>query len=189
VPEKPGSITPGCFILSFFNPESGTYKTVQTDEISFVAKGDGVRQEGRYDEEKEKRVDFNPLYAVLIVFALAVIIVFVVIWERQRYRLVAHGEEHEHESEDIHSARPEQDYHAEAARCIDRGDGEGFLKAAEKSLELAQKGLTGDGRDKMQDAFTRIKEEIYAYKFGRGTISADDMKRILREIEDVKGLK
>ncbi|MBN1496095.1 MAG: BatD family protein [Spirochaetes bacterium] len=189
VPEKPGRINPGRFMLSFFNPEGGSYKTVQTDEISFVAKGNGAQQEGRYDEEKDKHVDFNPLYAVLIVFTLAAIIVFVVIWERQRYRLVAHGEKLEHESEDLHPVRPEQDYHAEAARCIDRGDGEGFLKAAEKSLELAQKGVTGGSLDKMRDDVTRIKEEIYAYKFGRGTISADDMKRILREIEDVKGLK
>lgn len=186
VPEKAGAMNPGRFRLSFFNPESGRYETATTGEVSFTARGDGSHQDARFDEEKEKRVDFNPLYIVLIVIVLAGTIVFVVIWERKRYRIVVHGNENGPNSDERQPVRAEQDYHAEAARCIDRGDGGGFLKAVEKSLEQAQKSSSGAGSEGFRDAINKIKEEIYAYKFGRGTISTDDMKRILREIEGVR---
>jgi triosephosphate isomerase len=32
----------------------------------------------------------------------------------------------------------------------------------------------------------RIREEIYGYKFGRGSVAAEDMKRILAEIRKLK---
>ncbi len=188
VPEKAGLMNPGRFRFTFFNPESGKYETALSGEISFTAKGDGARQGARFDEEKEKRVDFNPLYIALIVIALAGAIVFVVVWERKRYRLVVHGHEGDRRQEEERPARAEQDYHAEAARCIDRGDGEGFLKAAEKSLEQARRDGAGSP-DASGAAIDRIKEEIYSYKFGRGNISPDDMKRILREIEGVRAIK
>ena len=69
------------------------------------------------------------------------------------------------------------------------GGRDGFLRSAEKALEQVRKTDPGNSKNTAPDDFSRIREEIYGYKFGRGTISAADMKRILREIEDLKTAK
>lgn len=184
VPEKAGDINPGRIRFSFFNPDAGRYETLETKEIAFTAKGDGGKRESRYDDEgKEKKLDLNPLYFVLIVIAVAGTIVFVVMWERRRYQMVANGTGMEQKPEEYPDRRDDQDYAADAARFAERGDGDGFLKAAEKAIDQILKTDSTAGRD---DAAGRIREQIYGYKFGRGSIAADDMKRILAEIGKLK---
>jgi hypothetical protein len=186
VPEKEGTVNPGRFIFSFFNPDSGRYETIETKEISFTAKGGGEKQEIRYDDEKKERMDLNPLYIALIVLAVGGTIALVFLWERKRYRLVANTDDRHQDEDEKHDTSDNRDYHAEAARCVERGDGEGFLRSAEKALEQIRKAVPGDSNGNPDIAFARIREEIYGYKFGRGNIAPEHMKRIYEEITKLK---
>jgi len=186
VPEKAGEINAGRIMFSFFNPDSGRYETAETKEISFVATGDGGRGGGRFDNEgDEKKLDINPLYFVLIVLAVAGTVVFVVLWERRRYSLVAAAGRERDDAAEKETA-DERDYSADAASAADRGDSEGFLKAAEKALEQARRKFGGSVPEHAEKDMARIREEIYGYKFGRGSVAAEDMKRIIEEIRNLK---
>ncbi len=187
VPEKAGTVNPGRIMFSFFNPEAGRYETLESGDISFIAKGDGSRAGSRYDKEgEEKKLDLNPLYFVLMVLAVAGTIVFVVLWERRRYNLVASGAGSGREPDAQQEVVDERDYSAEALRLAEKGDGDGFLKAAEKALGQARKGFGGSVPESGESAMARIKDEIYGYKFGRGSIAIEDMKRIIGEIQKLK---
>ena len=187
VPEKEGTFNPGRLMLSFFNPDSGRYETVETKEISLTAKGGGGKQEIGYDDEKKERMDMNPLYMALIVLAVGGTIALVVFWERKRYGLVANNADR-HQEEDAKQDSPDdRDHLSEAARCAERNDGEGFLRSAEKALEQISKTGPEDTNTAAAGDRARIKEELYRYKFGRGTIAPDNMKRIYEEIVKLKG--
>jgi hypothetical protein len=188
VPEKEGTFNPGRFMFSFFNPDSGRYETIETKEISFTAKGGGEKQEARYDEEKKERMDLNPLYIALIALAVGGTIALVFFWEKKRYSLVTNNGDPHHDGESTQNSSDNRDYLSEAARCAELRDGEGFLRSAEKALEQIRKNDPGNPDGHTESHFARIKEEIYGYKFGRGTIASDDMKRILREIEELKAI-
>jgi hypothetical protein len=186
VPEKEGAFNPGRFMFSFFNPDSGRYKTIETKEISFTARGGDQRQGISYDNEKKERLDLNPLYMALIVLAVGGTIALVVFWERKRYRLVANTDDRRQDGDTKQDSSDNRDHLSEAAQCIERTDSEGFLRSAEKALEQIRKTDPGNSKSTAAGDFARIREEIYGYKFGRGTMSTADMKRILREIEDLK---
>jgi len=187
VPEKAGEINAGRIMFSFFNPDSGRYETAETKEISFVATGDGGKTGTRFDNEgEEKKLDLNPLYFVLIVLAVAGTVVFVVLWERRRYSLVTAAGGRERDDAAEKETADERDYSVDAAGAADRGDSEGFLKAAEKALEQARRMFGGSVPESAEKDIARIREEIYGYKFGRGSVAAEDMKRILAEIRKLK---
>ena len=187
VPERGGDFNAGRIKFSFFNPDGGRYETVETKEISFTAKGEGAKAGARYDTDAEdKKLDLDPLYFVLIVLAVAGTIVFVVFWERKRYRLVAHGADQGVEEDAKQDAAVTVDYAAEALDAAERGDSEGFLRAAEKALDRARREYAGSIPGDAESAMGRIKEEIYGYKFGRGSIAVEDMKRIIGEIKNLK---
>jgi hypothetical protein len=186
VPEKEGTFNPGRFMFSFFNPDSGRYETIETKEVSFTAKGGGEKQEARYDEEKNERMNLNPLYMALIVLAVGGTIALVIFWERKRYSLVASTDGIRHDGDPVQEAPDNRDYLSEAAQCSELRDGEGFLRSAEKALEQIRKKAHNSTNGNAESHLARIKEEIYGYKFGRGTIAQEDMKRILRDIEDLK---
>ncbi len=188
VPEKAGDINPGRIRFSFFNPESARYETAETKDISFTATGDGSKSGTRFDNEaEEKKLDLNPLYFVLIVLAVAGTIVFVVLWERKRYSLVANGSGFGREEDVKQETVDDRDYSAEAMHLAERGDSEGFLRAAEKALHQAREKFGGSIPEDVESVMTHIKEEIYGYKFGRGSVAVEDMKRIIGEIGQLKG--
>ncbi|MBN2159218.1 MAG: BatD family protein [Spirochaetes bacterium] len=186
IPEKAGEVKAGRLRLSFFNPDSGRYETAETKEIAFVAKGDGTRQGVRFDDDAEKKIDLNPLYFVLIALALAGAIAFVTFWERRRFRMVAHGTDAQAGREDHPEVFQGRDYIAEAGRCAERNDRDGFLGSAEKALDQIKKGYGDAVSEGAGAAIARAKDEIYGYRFGRGAISPADMKRLLEEIVRLK---
>ncbi len=187
VPEKAGEINPGRIKFSFFNPDSGRYETAETKEISFTATGDSGKAGTNFDSDKdEKKLDLNPLYFVLIVLAVAGTIVFVVLWERRRYSLVTNGIGSGQEQYAKSEEPDERDYSAEAMLSAERGDSEGFLKTAEKALAQTRRRFGDTVPEESENAMARIKEEIYGYKFGRGSVAVEDMKRIIGEIEKLK---
>jgi hypothetical protein len=179
-PEKAGAMNPGRLRFSFFNPESRSYETAGTEEISFTVTGDGGGSRHSFDDEKKKEgIDFNPFYIMLIVLGVAGSITLVFFWERKRLRLAA-GDAGLHGDESAAQKAPdERDHLGEASQYAERGDADGFLRAAEKALDrMARGGTRSPG-----EAAARIREEIYGYKFGRGSMSPDDMQRLRGEIE------
>jgi hypothetical protein len=189
IPDKPGPVSPGRFRFSFFNPDSGRYETVESAEISFNAKSDGAGQAARFDEDSgDKKIDLNLLWFALIALGIAGMVVFVVLWERRKYRLATAFAGTGKEAEEERPAGDEQDNFAEAARCIETGDTAGFLRAAEKAVEQARRGFSGAVPEGAAAAVSKLKDEIYGYKFGGGTVSSDDMKRLCDEIAVLRGM-
>ncbi len=186
IPEKAGTIEPGSFTFSFFNPKTGAYETLRTSSISFIANADGNKTGDAFDKEAEDRLSFNPLYFLLIVLALAGIIVFVVVWERKRLRIIDAAKTDAQEEKTGDAANSEVDLRAELARCKERGDGDSFLKAADKYLGRISNEDSSPSAVEYENAVTGIKDEIYRYKFGGGKILREDIIRIYDEIMALK---
>ncbi len=131
IPEKNGEMRPGRVRLAFFDPGKKAYRVAESREVSFTAKGDAAARGGRFDTEGDERVSMNFLYPALIILAVAAAAVFVVIWERKRYRLAAgEGDAVKNSAEEKEPDEP--DHLAAAGRCVLGRDGAGFLRAAEK---------------------------------------------------------
>ncbi len=189
IPDKPGSVSPGRFRFSFFNPDSGRYETVESAEISFTAKSDGGAQAARFDEEPENgKMDMNLLYFALIALAIAGMVVFVVVWERRKYRLAAALARPKEEEAGEPEPLDEDENFTEAARCIETTDRAGFLRAAEKAVDHARRSFRGTVPEKAAAAVSKLKDEIYGFKYGGVTISTDDMKRLCDEIAVLRGM-
>jgi hypothetical protein len=189
IPDKPGPVSPGRFRFSFFNPDSGRYETAESAEISFIAKADGSSGPARFDEDPgERKIDLNIFWFALIALGIAGMVVFVVLWERRKYRLAAEFAGPGAEEEEDRAAGDEPDHFADAARCIETDDAAGFLRAAEKAVDQARRGFTGAVPEAAAAAVSRLKDRIYGFKFGGGTVSSDDMKRLIDEIAVLRGM-
>ncbi|MBP6992215.1 MAG: BatD family protein [Spirochaetes bacterium] len=189
IPDKPGPVNPGRFRFSFFNPDSGRYETVESGEISFTAKSDGGGQAARFDEDTGTgKMDMNILYIALIALAIAGMVVFVVLWERRKYRLATALTRPEEEEAGEPAPLDEDENFMEAARCIETTDRAGFLRAAEKAVDHARRAFTGTVPEKAAAAVSKLKDEIYGFKYGGVTISTDDMKRLCDEIAVLRGM-
>ena len=189
IPDKPGPVSPGRFRFSFFNPDTGRYETAESAEISFTAKGDDKGGAASFDEDSGgKKIDLNLLWFALIALGIAGMVVFVVLWERRKYRLATSFSGTGAEEEEERAAGEEPDHFAEAARCIETNDPAGFLKEAEKAVDQARRGFTGTVPEAAAAAVSRLKDRIYGYKFGGSAVSSDDMKRLIDEIAVLRGM-
>lgn len=185
IPEKAGTVDTGGIALSFFNPDSRRYQTITTKNISFAVKSDGSAPEAKFDRDAESKVEFNPLYFVLIALAVAGAVVFVALWERKRYRFVA-GREETADAAGTEQARvDDRDYLSEMSRCLAAGDGSGFLKSAEKIIDRMRNDRGEPPSPELDRAMGAIKEKIYGYKFGGGMISSEEMKNLRQEIQEL----
>jgi hypothetical protein len=125
---------------------------------------------------------------VLIFVAVAGGIVFVVLWERKRYRMVMESDQEE-SREEAPAAAKKRDYMNELKRSLEQKRTEDFLKAAEKTLDSMKDNFSGDSmQSDMIPEVDKLKDSIYGYKFGGGTISEEAMKNIYEEIVRLKGV-
>ena len=186
IPEKVGTRDAGSFKFSFFNTKTGVYETIRTKNISFVAMRDESKTGEAFDKEAEDRLSFNPLYFLFIVLALAGIIVFVVIWERKRFEMASVGEAGALKEQSIEHGPDDHNLRMDLARCTESGDGDLFLKVADKYLDQVLRACAGSVPGEIEKAVRNIKGEIYQYKFGGGKIAPDDLKRMYDEIAALK---
>ncbi len=181
IPEKAGEMRPGRVRLAFFDPAGKTYRVAESKEIAFTAKGDAAARGGRFDNEGEERVSLNFLYPALIILVVAAAAVFVVVWERKRYRLAA-GEGDSMKGAAVEKKTDEPDHLAAAGRCVLGRDGAGFLRAAEKSLGQIRREYGGHVPGDVEKSLGRIRDEIYACRFGGGSLSPEEMRRLHEEL-------
>jgi hypothetical protein len=186
IPEKSGTVDAGRFKFSFFDPQKGAYETVRSGNISFTAKNDESRALSGFDKDTDTGFDFNPLYFVFIVLALAGIIVFVIVWERKRLAVVSGNMNAGEESFPDENSEKKIDYQADCAGCLRNGDGEFFLNLAEKWIDQLLKEYGDSVVDGTENKIYKIRSEIHQFKFGGGTITPEDMKRIYGEITAVR---
>jgi len=186
IPEKPGSIDAGGVKFSFFDPTKGRYETIRSRNVSFSAKSDGSRSGFDFDREGDNRIDFNPLYFVFIALALAGTIFFVILWERKRLAIVSESGPIDEEAYNDRRKEERCDYQADLAGCLQRGDGDFFLKVAEKWIDQSLKELDAPAPDRIESSLNKIRDEIHRFKFGGGKIALPDMQRIYEEITAVR---
>ncbi len=186
IPETAGAVKPGRIRLAFFDPDGGAYRIAETREIAFTATGNAAAREARFDNEKEERMNLNPLYIALILLAVAGGIVLVVMWERKRYRLAAGVVGRGAEREETAGISDEPDHLVTAARFAAGRDGDGFLKAAEKSLDQIRRAFDDRVPEDVEGAMARIRGEIYGYKYGRGSVSPEEMRRLHDELMELR---
>lgn len=181
IPEKAGDMRPGRVRLAFFEPAGKAYRVAESREISFTATGNAVARKGRFDNEGDERVNMNFLYPALIILAVAAAAVFVVIWERKRYRLAA-GEGDSVKDIAAEKDPDEPDHLAAAGRCALGRDGAGFLRAAEKTIVQIRRAYGGHVPDDVERSLGKIRDEIYGYRFGGGSLSPEEMRRLHNEL-------
>ncbi|PKL39801.1 MAG: hypothetical protein CVV44_06150 [Spirochaetae bacterium HGW-Spirochaetae-1] len=179
IPEREGSVNAGRFIFPYFNPADKSYHTLKTGDILLEVKGGGKSGPHMgFDTDSSGSVDFNPLYIAIIVLLVVGSITGIVIWERRRYRIISRGET-------IKEEKPEQE--SDVLKSLERDlsaslfkkDSDLFFKTVDRilghaaGLSPAVKKLKVPG-----DELDKIRDRLYATRFGGGTMSEADMKEI-----------
>ncbi|MBN1533115.1 MAG: BatD family protein [Spirochaetes bacterium] len=181
IPTKAGKVDAGSVAMTYFNPRTGRYETARSGPISFLATGDGAAGRMGFDSDRGQTVDFNPVLigagAVLVGGALALFI----LWERKRFRMVRRETEVE-ESDAV--GKNGEDAVALVLRELDdsyRADDRGaFLQRADRALALAARDAAGESLD-------LIKDRVYFFRYGGGTIDRAAMEEILKGIRVILG--
>ena len=194
IPEKSGTIDMGSIRFSFFNPVKKIYETIESERISFLVKGtegkeDGDRGDG-FDTSDKNKIHINPLYLILIFLSVIIVITFVIIRDRKKYRSIpgkkGNGEGEEIEQVQVNNSNLDM-LIQDMKRGLEINDTELFVASANRSVNLMSKNAAAPS---LSDDFTlqinKLKDEINSFRYGGNRISYDDMKRIYSDLEEIK---
>lgn len=184
IPEKPGVLSFEGFSLSFFNPETGRYHTIRTEPVRFEVKDDPKkRREEAPDEKGAGTLDINLLVTGGIVLLIVGGAVFVVIWERRKLAASAKSAGNERPGDPAPQPARSDGHLRELGGAMRMSEGERFLRVAERMLrEMDRFPEAGNDPPGAAEAMNRLRERVYALKYGGGTIKQDDMNEIYEEI-------
>lgn len=187
IPEKPGAVSFEGFSLSFFNPESGRYHTIRTDAVRFEARDDPKRGKDEVREEKGTGgLDVNLLVIGGIVLLIVGGAVFVVLWERRKLAASMMPVGDEKTKDTAPQGTRADGYIRELAGALRMSEGERFLRVAERVLrEMDRIFEAKNSPPAGGETIERLRERIYAMKYGGGTIIPEEMNEIYEEIRRV----
>jgi len=184
IPEKQGVLSFEGFSLSFFNPETGRYHTIRTEPVRFEVKDDPKkRREETPDEKGAGTLDINLLVTGGIVLLIVGGAVFVVLWERRKLAASAKPAGNEKPGDPAPQPARADGHLRELIGAMRMSEGERFLRVAERMLrEMDRFPEAGNAPPGAAEAMNRLRERVYAFKYGGGTIKQDDMNEIYEEI-------
>ncbi len=188
IPERSGKIELGQITFNFFNPASARYETLKSEPISLFVTGDASGRARDLDFDREgEGFSVNWLIIALIVLAVVFAVAGVVYWEMRRYRETGNAPE----PEAAPGGRPEtarETYEAlyrDIVLSLRGGETDTFLRMAEKTLNRVAEELSQSPRSPEIDAIGRLKERVYAVKYGAGKMSYEEAKELQNEIKSI----
>jgi len=174
VPEKGGTIKPGAFILSFFNPEAGRYETCASEELALNVAGGRLKKENEPVKHKAgPEILFSPFIIGSIVILISIAAFSIFRWEKKRIADIKAAKLKKTEPADDGNEKKRNDYLTGLANAAESGDADHYLNFAEKLLAFSDQ-ATAD-----PDRISSLKDKIYECKFGGAKITPEDMKTIL----------
>lgn len=183
IPEKPGLLSFEGFSLSFFNPESGRYHTVRTEPVRFEVKDDPKRRREAPDEKGAAGLDVNLLVIGGIVLLIVGGAVFVVLWERRKLAASVKPAGEERPDDPAPQAARADGHLRELAGALRMSEGERFLRVAERMLrEMDRLPKAGNNPPAVAEEMKRLRERVYAFKYGGVAIKPEEMNEIYEEI-------
>ncbi len=183
IPEKAGIYSAGAVTFSFFNPRAGRYVVLNSQPVRVEAVGDGkAANRESFDADEGERPDFNLAYIALIALVVAGAAVFVVLWERKRYRLAVQGNGSGAGEAAEEPAAEKSDPLADLDAAFASRDTQVFLRAADRCIFILEKRrqtgtLPADGEGKLAS----LKDEVYAYRYG-GTAPGEGAISSIRDL-------
>jgi hypothetical protein len=188
IPERSGKIELGQITFNFFNPASARYETLKSEPISLFVTGDASGRARDLDFDREgEGFSVNWLIIALIVLAVVFAVAGVVYWEMRRYRETGNAPE----PEAAPGGRPEtarETYEAlyrDIVLSLRGGETDTFLRMPEKTLNRVAEELSQSPRSPEIDAIGRLKERVYAVKYGAGKMSYEEAKELQNEIKSM----
>ena len=184
IPEKSGKIELGAVSLNFYDNTTGGYRETVSEKILLTVTGDsGKNNRIDFDEEDEGKPSFNIAVIIFIVLLVSGAIVFMVLWERKRFKIISSDEPGETDSEE-EETRKGDDAQIALASALESHDSDLFFKSADRILKISalddflDTGLLEDARNR-----------LYGIRFGGGNLDEEAMNEIYRLLKDAGALK
>ncbi len=190
VPEKAGDIDCGPVRFSFFDPLSGSYRTLVSEKILLSVSGDASRGGMDLDEGGGPvTADVNYFWIVFIILGVAVVAGAVMLWERRKYadfmamkKNGAPGAETAR-SEGITRANLDE-FMREITFSAGGADPGEFLRSVERITGRIAS-WSGGLSDAQAERVRQIKERVYNIRYGGYTIGAEEVKEMSGELRDL----
>ncbi len=181
IPHEPGDYSLGRIGFSFFDPEAGKFGTAKTNEINFTVTGEKGSGKSKDFERKEKGFSAGLIAGIISAVLMAFLLFF--LYERRSVRkveseIVKNGEETDEEE----SRGARENYQEIMKEAVFSNNPGAFLQAAENHIAAVLSGVENQGGER-ESELKRIKERIFSFRYGGGTIGMKEMRDLLRRME------
>ncbi len=187
IPEKSGTIDLGPVAFSFFDPANGQYRVVRTQNVVLDVKEGAVKKKGMdFEADESGRVDFNPFLILGIILIVAGVVIFVALWEKKKYSIAVKSTGTGPVSpKPISMTADVNSLLAGAGAALNTGGSDVFLKTVDRILNASLNGDHPVISDAVRPRMEAIRDRIYRFKFGGGSITREEMEIILKEITEI----
>ncbi len=186
IPEREGDIDAGPFTLTFFNPGTGSYRSVSSESVILsVAGGDGAERGMRIEEDSAGFAPgINYLWIALIVLAVAGVIAGVIFWEKSKYAAFMesrhkNGKKTEVRKIDTLDTTAVDAFLRDVILSSGKADPAEFLRIAERVLgKVCAPDVTHRLNEKLSVSLGEMKERVYTIRYGGYSIGPDEVKEM-----------
>ncbi len=183
IPEKKGELDLGSLVLQCYNPLKGTFEQVASEGLVIkVLDNPAKPSEGALSFDKDEKAPplVDPLVIVIVSLFIMGGILFLVLWERKRYSIVAEDGEIE-KSDNVASENKSAEIYGEVNRALEEGSAEKYLTASYRLLDILIREHAHD-RPAWFSRAQDIKEIISSNKFGGCKLSLREMENLYHEM-------
>ncbi len=182
IPHEPGDYNLGKIGFSFFDPGTGKFGSAETAEIRFKVKGEG-KGPGNSRDFKSSGKGFSSGIIGGILAAVVIAFLLFFLYERRSLKKVKGEMTPNHDGPDENADLNYQpDYLRKMKDAVSANDPRGFLQAAENHIKSALSGE--EERESVElHEINKLKERVFGYRYGGGSISGDEMKELLERME------
>ncbi len=180
VPEKPGTLEAGRFVLDFYDTKAGTYRKLESAPLTLTVSGvPAVGERTVHDGEKKKGPGISMILVAVALLIMALGFSAVIIRERRRFITAKEkgGKSLEDEKLSVDYDRLRND----VLMAHRRWNGDDFFRAVE-ALDGAIRLDGGTSREAME-CLSRVKERLYAARFGGGSVTPEQMSESVSELK------
>jgi len=183
IPEQNGTISLGSIAFDFFNPETSRFEEIRSEHIELRAVGDARKpQENEAVDEKAETFAFNPVLVIVLIAGIGLIVISVILWERRKFVMAEAPAPVEQKPSEEREAVPSP---SAMVRALRSGQYDLFLKECESVINILER------RGEPFARLAEIKETLYRYKYGGGSLAREDMEVLYNDIRgmlrEIKG--
>jgi len=174
-----GNINPGRIFIEYFNPYKKIYEKAESIPLIFeVQKGDSSSEKGevQFASKDSSGWKLNYLHIILALFAIAVSVLTLVMWERKKLKIIKSELGLDSPGEDV---TPELNKNSDILKNLQ-------ISAREKNHDMfllnADRGINCINSDGFSAEemfkYNSFKEKIYFCRYGGGVFAESDMAEL-----------